>query len=80
MPLAHWILFYLISLVLWLWILNWGGAKWLEGWRAWLILDWFAGHWNAEQIRLYALTLLGIETIWFLLGIGFPELRVRIVH
>ena len=27
---------------------------WLEGWKAWAAVHWFAGKWSADGIRLYA--------------------------
>lgn len=40
------------------WIISWGGAKWIEGWRSFFLIDWFALDWTAEQIRFYALLKL----------------------
>jgi hypothetical protein len=75
MALIAWIVIYILSALFWLWILKWGGAKWLEGWRAFFIVDWFTGWWTAEQLRLYALCVLVLETIWFFVGLANPELR-----
>jgi hypothetical protein len=75
MDLTLWILFYLTSMLFWLWILRWGGAEWLEGWKAWAAIGWFAGHWQAEQIRLYALLLLIVETVGFVVGLFVPAIR-----
>lgn len=72
MDMLYWILSYTGSALFWLWILRWGGADWLEGWKAWVAIGWFAGHWHAEQIRLYALILFVLESIWFVLGLFSP--------
>jgi len=76
MDIVLWIVGYLISLLFWLWILRWGGAAWLEGWKAWAVIGWFSGHWRAEQIRLYALILFILETIGFVAGLFSPTIRL----
>lgn len=75
MTLVEWVIIYILSALFWLWILNWGGARWLEGWKASFMVGWFTGWWTAEQLRLYALILLVFETIWFLVGLVKPEYR-----
>ncbi len=65
-----------LGILFWLWLLTWGGANWLEGWKAWGILGWFAGIWTEDQIRVYALALLVMEVIWFVLGVFQPRLRL----
>ena len=76
MTLFEWVAIYTLSALFWLWILNWGGAKWLEGWKAFFFVDWLGGWWTAEQLRLYALLFLVIETLWFAVGLLYPELRL----
>ena len=44
------LLFILESLYCW-WIIGYGGAKWIEGWKSFFLIEWFALDWNAEQIR-----------------------------
>lgn len=75
MSLFEWILCHGLIAVFWLWILNWGGAEKLEGWKAFFVIDWFAAWWSAEQLRLYALCMLVFQTIWFLCGVFVPEWR-----
>ena len=75
MQLIHWIFVYVLTTLFWLWIILWGGASYLQGWKAWAVVHWFAGWWSAEQIRLYAVVLLFFETIWFILGLFKPGLR-----
>jgi len=72
---AVWVIVYLCSALFWLWVLKWGGAEWLEGWKAWGVIGWFAGHWSVEQIRFYALILFIFESIWFCVGVVYPEAR-----
>ena len=75
MSLSVYILLYLAQSLFWKWILSWGGAAWLEGWKAFWFVDWFAGRWNTEGLRLYALCMWIVTTIGFLIGLFFPELR-----
>lgn len=72
---AQWTLINGLGALFWLWILCWGGARWLEGWKAFVSIDWFAARWNAEQLRLYALCLLVLQGAWYVLGLFYPELR-----
>lgn len=66
---------YLADSLFCLWMLRWGGARWLEGWRAWVLIAWFAGHWSAEQIRLYVLLIWLFSTVFFIVGLIRPEYR-----
>ncbi|WP_217475309.1 hypothetical protein [Stutzerimonas stutzeri] len=66
---------YLLNSAFWKWIISWGGAQWLEGWKSMVVLDWFAWAWNAEQIRLYALLMWGFSTLCFVVGLFKPEWR-----
>lgn len=60
---------YLLTCVFWKWIISWGGARWIEGCKSIFFLNWLAATWNEEQIRLYALIMWIIETIWFMIQI-----------
>lgn len=73
--LVGWIIMHAAGLLFWLWLLRGDGAERIEGWAAWGLIGWFAGHWNAEQIRLFALLLLVLESLWFVIGLFIPELR-----
>ncbi|GAB6388986.1 hypothetical protein [Stutzerimonas marianensis] len=75
MGLIEFILLYLVSSLFWKWVISWGGAQWLEGWKSFFIIDWFAWVWTAEQIRLYALVAWVFSTLFFLLGLFKPEWR-----
>ncbi|MEN2508423.1 hypothetical protein V8Z77_16055 [Stutzerimonas stutzeri] len=66
---------YLLNSVFWKWIISWGGAQWIEGWKSMVVLDWFAWPWNAEQIRLYALVMWSFSTLFFVIGLFKPEWR-----
>ena len=78
MSLAAWIALFVLSSLWWKWILSWGGAAWLEGFKAWFSLGWFSWAWNAEQIRLYALLCWLFEGIWFVTGVFFPDARFSV--
>lgn len=52
-----------------------GGAKWIEGWKSFFMIEWFALDWTAEQIRLYVLIIWLFSVIWFIVGAIKPELR-----
>ena len=78
MNLFEWTLIHSLTALFWLWILNWGGAKKLEGWGAFFTIDWLAARLNAEQLRLYALFCLIMQFVWYVIGAlnqewrGFP--------
>ncbi|MDH5824477.1 hypothetical protein QFW77_15995 [Luteimonas sp. RD2P54] len=58
------------------WVLSWGGAEWMEGWKAAAFIDWIhAGFWEAEQIRLYFLLLWLLHAAWFAVGLFVPGAR-----
>jgi len=75
MSTAEFVGLYLLNSLFWKWILSWGGAQWIEGWKSMVFLDWFTWHWNAEQIRLYALVIWCFSTVFFVLGLFKPEWR-----
>jgi len=75
MSLTEWIIGHGVMGLFWLWVLIWGGAEWLEGWKSFFIIDWFAAWWSAEQLRLYALCILVFQVIWFFIGFAVPEWR-----
>ncbi|MEQ4573698.1 MAG: hypothetical protein ABN502_01960 [Gammaproteobacteria bacterium] len=76
MGLVPWCLLFAAASGLAWWIVNGGGADWMEGWKAALLLDGpFAGFWNAEQIRLYVLLLWLAGLVWFVIGLFVPGAR-----
>lgn len=76
MSLFQWILLNSFLALFWLWVLCWGGARWIEGLKSIFIINIFSIKWNSEQIRLYALCMLAVNLIWFAVGVFIPELRV----
>ncbi|HEX5513374.1 MAG TPA: hypothetical protein VFY81_03200 [Gammaproteobacteria bacterium] len=76
MSLVAWTSLFLATSLFWKWVISWGGAEWLEGWKAFLVIDWFAAAvWSAEQIKLYALACWIGNGIWFAIGLFVPGLR-----
>lgn len=76
MPVWLWVLLFIAeSLYCW-WIICFGGAYKIEGWKSFFLIEWFALDWNAEQIRMYMLIIWVASLIWFMLGVIKPELRV----
>ena len=75
MSLTLWFLLFIIQSIYCWWIIGYGGAKWIEGWKSFFMIDWFALDWTAEQIRLYVLIIWGFSVIWFIVGVIKPELR-----
>ena len=77
MDIGIWILIYVAELLFWLWIIRWGGADRLEGtFTSGLIISIFAPNWSAEGIKLFAWLTMIAGTVWFLLGLFYPELRL----
>ncbi|WP_201527632.1 MULTISPECIES: hypothetical protein [Psychrobacter] len=75
---AFWLwclLFTIHSFYCW-WIIGYGGAKWVGGWKSFFLVDWIALDWNAEQIRMYVLIIWLASLIYFILGVIKPELRL----
>lgn len=62
------------SLYCW-WIIGYGGAHWVAGWKSWFFIDWLALDWTAEQIRMYILIIWLASLVYFILGLCKPELR-----
>ncbi|WP_121974791.1 hypothetical protein [Acinetobacter stercoris] len=75
MSLIMWIAQYMLQSLFYKWVLSWGGAAWLEGWKAMFLFDWITSCWTAELIRLYALILWVIATLVFIIGVFVPDLR-----
>jgi hypothetical protein len=69
-----WVISYAIGLAVWIWILLWGGAEWLEGrFTAWLFdLD---PNWSADSIKLFGWAILVVTSIWFVIGLRSSEWR-----
>lgn len=70
-----WIAMYLLSSLFYKWILSWGGAKTIEGWKSFFLIGWFSLDWNSEQIRLYALISWLVTTVIFIIGCFNSQFR-----
>ena len=75
MSLPLWSLLFILESIYCWWIIGYGGAKWIEGWKSFFMINWFALDWKAEQIRLYVLIIWGFSVLWFIAGLMKPELR-----
>lgn len=72
-----WIAMYLLSSLFYKWVLSWGGAKTIEGWKSFFLIGWFALDWNSEQIRLYALISWLVTTVIFIIGCFNSQFRAE---
>ncbi|NTV10774.1 MAG: hypothetical protein HGA47_08355 [Zoogloea sp.] len=71
-----WMLFFTGDCLFCLWVLRWGGAEWMEGWRSEFFIGWFRSFtWSAEQIKLYVLLCWIGQSLWFLVGLFVPQAR-----
>lgn len=68
MPLTAWLIMQSITILFWLWIILWGGDEVVEGWKSFFLIGWFAVHWDAEQIKLFASIALFMQALWLLAG------------
>ena len=75
MTIGMWILCYAGFSLLFKWMISWGGAEKVEGWIAGLSINLVAWDWTVEQLRLYALASWVVLSIFFVLGLWFPEWR-----
>lgn len=79
MNLLHWFFLFAVNSVFTLWVLRWGGAQWMEGWKSLFFIEWlYSTFWNAEQIKLYFLVIWLLHALWFVLGLFMPEARVSL--
>lgn len=70
-----WILIYLLVSLTCKWILSWGGANYIKGWKSIFFFNGTPEDWNTEQLRAMALfTWIGF-TILFVIGLIYPEYR-----
>lgn len=75
MSTSLWILSYIAYSIIYKWIISWGGAQYIKGWKSIFFTDMESSDWNTEQIRLMTLFLWLIYTILFLIGLFYPEYR-----
>ena len=70
-----WVLIYLAVSLMFKWIISWGGADYIKGWKSIFFLDMESSSWNEEQLRAMALFLWIAFTIFFIIGLIYPEFR-----
>ncbi|EMI5633237.1 hypothetical protein N0P26_004560 [Acinetobacter baumannii] len=70
-----WVLIYLAVSLMFKWIISWGGADYIKGWKSIFFLDMESSSWNEEQLRAMALFLWIAFTILFIIGLIYPEFR-----
>ena len=76
MTLMELIITYLINLVFWLWIVQWGGAERLEGtFTSGFLIHFFATRWSADGIKLFGYCMLFFSTILFVVALIYPDFR-----
>ena len=49
-----WVLIYLAVSLMFKWIISWGGADYIKGWKSIFFLDMESSSWNEEQLRAMA--------------------------
>ena len=70
-----WVLIYLAVSLTCKWILSWGGADYIKGWKSIFFFNGTPEDRNTEQLRAMALfTWIGF-TILFVIGLIYPEFR-----
>lgn len=75
--LVSWIMIYVFEVLFCLWLIKWGGARYLEWtFKSWFLLSTFAPTWDEEVIKFYAWLLLILWTFWFILGLFIPGMRI----
>lgn len=74
-----WFILYLLLSLFYKWIISWGGAKKIEGWKSFFIIGWFAFDWSSEQIRFFALISWIILTFIFIYGLMNSQFRNEIL-
>lgn len=75
MSTSLWILIYLCFSLVCKWILSWGGASYIKGWKSIFFLDKESSSWNEEQVKMMTLFLWVGFSILFVIGLIYPEYR-----
>lgn len=73
--LITWIVYYILTSLVYKWIISWGGAERIEGWLSFVIIGWFSLDWKAEQIKLFILIMWAFFTLIFIYGLFNPRFR-----
>ncbi len=76
MSTALWILIYALDCIVTKWIISWGGASYIQGWKTWLFFSSFQSEeWTKGQIIMMAWFFWIAFSIVFLIGLFNPEFR-----
>lgn len=76
MSTALWILIYALDCIVTKWIISWGGASYIQGWKTWLFFSSFQSEeWTKGQIIMMAWFFWIAFSIIFLIGLFNPEFR-----
>lgn len=76
MSTALWILIYVLDCIVTKWIISWGGASYIQGWKTWLFFSSFQSEeWTKGQIIMMAWFFWIAFSIVFLIGLFNPEFR-----
>ena len=77
MSIGWWIIIYLSNLVFWLWVALWGGAERLDdSFIVYFIITHVRRRWEAESLKLLAWVSIIGSSIWFVMGLFLPEVRL----
>ena len=75
---AVWFLIYLLLSLYTKWVVSWGGASFLESWTSFWNSSGYFHQTTEEQIKLATKWFwLGI-TVWFVIGLFIPEVRLKL--
>ena len=75
MSLTAWIIQFALQSLFYKWILSWGGASYIKGWKSIFFLDTESSSWNEEQVKMMTLFLWIGFSILFVIGLIYPEYR-----
>lgn len=76
MSTALWILIYVLDCIVTKWIISWGGASYIQGWKTWFFFSASQSEeWTKDQIIMMAWFFWIVFSIVFLIGLFNPEFR-----
>lgn len=76
MSTALWILIYALDCIVTKWIISWGGASYIQGWKTWFFFSSSQSEeWTKGQIIMMAWFFWIAFSIVFLIGLFNPEFR-----
>ena len=75
MSIVFWCLLYALNCLFCKWVVSWGGAEKIEGWKSIFLVSTYAARWEAEAIKLYMLVVWLLTTFGFVAGLFLPDFR-----